>query len=903
MNTRKNLIVANGKIITPDIASIKYNLDTTKYEIRFKNDKTYFYNYSNIIWLKSPEVLSPNFYTIKHLNKELFNIDAIYVFKGDNDEYWHVRFDDGTERDYLGSNLDVVESCLADKTAKNVFEYLKDVAHLVSLKTEDGFRLLSHQYNKISEKQPNSTALSAYLNPHRFIPSVMKSDCLIFPFGCNASQFQGVKNALENQLSVIQGPPGTGKTQTILNIIVNLLLNEKTVQVVSSSNSATTNVLEKMQSEKYGLDFLAAVLGSETNKELFQANQSEKYPDLSAWSHSNIDEEQLKSELIQCQKRLETIYQTQVNRARLYHELQSIETEQKHFEQYKLNTKFSTFDLNIKRVKKSEKAIFLLQKINSAIEKQKKYYWGLKAQLVLLFGSKVLNCSLSDLVDVFQDTFYRLKIQELNERIDECNQFLEENNSDNLAYELEEKSLVLLQKSLFQRYGCKKKRTEYSLFDGENFTRDYPVILSTTYSSRNSFSNYYFDYVIIDESSQVDIATGTLAISSAYNAVIVGDSKQLPNVVSTDIKKRSDALFKKYNLSDKYSFSDNSFLDSLLALLPKTPQVLLHEHYRCAPKIIGFCNQKFYDNKLVVMTDDDGDNSSLHLVKTVKGNHERERFNQRQIDVIIEEILPNIQAEPEEIGIIAPYNNQVKALKNTINNSKIDVSTVHKFQGREKDVIIISTVDDEITEFVDDPNLLNVAVSRAKKQLFIVTNGNETKSSNVNDLISYIEYNNCSVSNSKIYSIFDYLYSQCTYERIEFLKNHKRISKYDSENIMHALICNVLKEEEFSQFGVLCHYPTNMLIRDTSLLNEKEKEFVSSKGAHTDFLIYSTITKKPKLAIEVDGYNFHKKGTKQSERDEIKDEIFKKYNIPLLRLSTIGSNEENKIKDQLRKLN
>ena len=43
---------------------------------------------------------------------------------------------------------------------------------------------------------------------------------------------------MENQISVIQGPPGTGKTQTILNIIANILMQGKTVQIVSNNNSA-----------------------------------------------------------------------------------------------------------------------------------------------------------------------------------------------------------------------------------------------------------------------------------------------------------------------------------------------------------------------------------------------------------------------------------------------------------------------------------------------------------------------------------------------------------------------------------------------------------------------------------------------------------------------------------------
>ena len=76
----------------------------------------------------------------------------------------------------------------------------------------------------------------------------------ILPFGCNASQKKAVEAALTHQASIIQGPPGTGKTQTILNIVSNLLVQKKTVLVVSNNNSAVENVAEKL--EKEGLGFL-----------------------------------------------------------------------------------------------------------------------------------------------------------------------------------------------------------------------------------------------------------------------------------------------------------------------------------------------------------------------------------------------------------------------------------------------------------------------------------------------------------------------------------------------------------------------------------------------------------------------------------------------------------------------
>ena len=128
----------------------------------------------------------------------------------------------------------------------------------------------------------SDVALARYLNPssvqvskrgHEYIP--------IFPFGCNNSQYKAVKNAMENQISVIQGPPGTGKTQTILNIIANILLQGKTVQIVSNNNAATENVYEKLSSPKYNLGFIVAPLGSSKNKKIFVENQDANYPDFS----------------------------------------------------------------------------------------------------------------------------------------------------------------------------------------------------------------------------------------------------------------------------------------------------------------------------------------------------------------------------------------------------------------------------------------------------------------------------------------------------------------------------------------------------------------------------------------------------------------------------------------------
>ena len=68
-----------------------------------------------------------------------------------------------------------------------------------------------------------------------------------------------------------------------------------------------------------------------------------------------------------------------------------------------------------------------------------------------------------------------------------------------------------------------------------------------------------------------------------------------------------------------------------------------------------------------------------------------------------------------------------------------------------------------------------------------------------------------------------------------------------------------------------------------------------------DFTVFNRVTKEILFGIEVDGYNYHKKGTKQAERDLKKNAIFEYIGLPLLRLSTKGSGEEEKIKEQLDK--
>lgn len=322
---------------------------------------------------------------------------------------------------------------------------------------------------------------------------------------------------------------------------------------------------------------------------------------------------------------------------------------------------------------------------------------------------------------------------------------------------------------------------------------------------------------------------------------------------------------------------------------------MLREHYRCHPDIINFCNQKFYGGQLLIMTERSDNDDPLEVYVTWPGEHCRNHYNEREIDVVKKDVLPKLN-NAGEIGIIAPYNNQVNGFRKHLPD--IEAATVHKFQGREKDTIILSVTDDYITpDFSDKADLINVAVSRAKDKFRLVMTGNpQDLKGNVHDLKRYIEYQGGKVIQSKLRSIFDYLLSHAeAYDR-----NGNPVSIYTSENLTYDLIEKISRKyPRLSHIKALCNYPLRYLIRDTSGLSEREAGYAMHPSTHIDFLIINRVTKQPLLAVETDGYSFHNENTEQFKRDRMKDRILEQYGLPLVRLSTVGYGEEQKIVEAL----
>jgi superfamily I DNA and/or RNA helicase len=686
----------------------------------------------------------------------------------------------------------------------------------------------------------------------------------------------------------------------------------KTIAVVSNNNSAIENIHEKLQ--EYSVDFIVAKLGSTKNKEKFILKQhSPSKEKLESWLIDKLQDAENRASVLTNQ--INEILKSKNEMAKFLDELDDIKTEKRYFDEFSKVDKL--IPLVLRKFVHSNKILDLWLELEGVEHKISRLPLWKKIKFYLIYKVKVddfFKQSYSNMIMVIQKLYYDTRINEIKSQIKRLSDRIKANDIDEKISEHKKLSQIIFQSYLAKRY-LKNDRIKYNLPEeirknSEDFIKDYPVVLSTTYSLRNSLDcNYIYDYVVIDESSQVDLATFVLVLSCAKHAVIVGDEKQLSNVVKNETRKIDEMIFSKYDISDKYKFSANNALSSVTALFGnEVPGRTLYEHYRCHPKIIGFCNKSFYDNQLIILTETTKNTCNpLKIYTTVKGNHARKNLNQREIDVTFDEIVmkEGFDLYNNSVGIVTPYVKQTDALNEKLGNigakKTVLAATVDKFQGRERDVIIINTVDNKISNFASNPNRLNVAVSRAKNQLIVVTNGNDHLAhNNISELIEYVKYNNFEIIKSDIRSIFDYLYT-AYYKR----RKVKKVSNYYSENLMFDLIEKVIKEEGYTNLKCATQYPLKMLC-DISKLSGREREYATHSWTLVDFVLFKKTSKTPILTIEVDGWAYHhadnSKSNKQKERDSNKNNILKKFNIPLIRFSTTGSNERETLSKKLREL-
>jgi predicted DNA helicase len=264
------------------------------------------------------------------------------------------------------------------------------------------------------------------------------------------------------------------------------------------------------------------------------------------------------------------------------------------------------------------------------------------------------------------------------------------------------------------------------------------VILSTNSSAALEFiKDVEFDVAIIDEATQATIPSVLIPIAKAKRFILAGDHKQLPpTILSEKAKELSETLFEK--------------------LIEKYPQnsKMLEVQYRMNKKLMEFPSKEFYNNKL--KADESVENITLldlgvrnpcfsspwneildprePLVfvdtskrkekweRQRKGSSSRENPLEASIVKKIVEKLIKIGVKEDWIGIITPYDDQVDLIRSLLGD-KVEINTVDGYQGREKEIIILSFVRSNKKHelgFLTDLRRLNVALTRAKRKLIAI---------------------------------------------------------------------------------------------------------------------------------------------------------------------------------------
>lgn len=863
-----------------DIRSITE--DGAYYCVQFEDEKTYRYNRKNVEWLKNAKILDGTNVDFYHNGRLLNHYVKVLCF---DDRYYKFAFENGTFKTYAKSDLEMREDVSRLPETAAFLRYIKDIAKRVSDARESAF--LSAQLEKI--KVYKESGLYRYIQ-RVFPKKIPLRDTLIYPFGCNASQKAAVRAAFEQDMSIIEGPPGTGKTQTILNIIANAILRNQSVAVVANANAAVENIREKLK--KSGFEFIAALLGNDENLTEFFSGNHALPADLPYRKLSREECARAAREIEDAEKKLAELRRKTVRSAVVREQKERLEKERAVW----LAEHAMTGDTpKAARLHFTSRRLLALKAEIECLSENKKKGFFTRLRFLLRYGifSPRGLWERGDITDSLDVGYYDAKLRELRKEIRRLDAFSARHNITALEDRVKECSLRLFRHALAVRMG------QLGAFD---FTREsyrnrfsaflnrFPVVLDTTHALlAGTPAQYLYDYVIVDEAGQVNLTTASIALSKAKNVVLAGDSKQLPPVVQARDVEPLQALTAEREIPSAYDYVTKSLLTSMRAVYgDRIPLILLNEHWRCDPDIIRFCNVRFYEGQLVIRTEHKKGNGVT--VRTVPPHCELERRNGRQA-AAIEEVLPLYG--DREIGIIAPFNNQVNCLKARLKDRDCKVETVHRFQGQEKDVIILSTVvdrvrvyDDERYDFVDRPDLLNVAISRAINRLELVISEQLARQNGslISDFARYVKYFNVSgeIIPSRVYSVFDLMYKEYAEVLTPLKKRMRRVSVYESENITDALLRSAL--DKFVTLDFVMHYPLRNIINADFLENEDDTLFVRNEHTHCDFVLFSKMDKAILMVIEVDGKQ-HAQPI-QKNRDQRKDRLLRNAGIPVVRYAT-----------------
>ncbi|MCO5562977.1 hypothetical protein L7F22_016613 [Adiantum nelumboides] len=292
----------------------------------------------------------------------------------------------------------------------------------------------------------------------------------------------------------------------------------------------------------------------------------------------------------------------------------------------------------------------------------------------------------------------------------------------------------------------------------------YKVVVSTYYSAAmleaQGLEKGHFSHIFLDECGQGLEPEALIALANflTENTVVVlaGDHQQLGPIIRSPIAKKFGlgiSLLERLSNRPLYNYSSER---GNVGEFNKAVVTKLIRNYRSHPAILELPSRLFYEGELIASAPQEICNSLCGweelpnkyfpvLFVGIEGKDEREGktpswFNAQEASKVVELVMKlkecrRNRLNDNDIGIISPYNQQVKEIKAALtlkNITGIKTGSVEQFQGQERKVIIVSTVrssrefiqSDELNQigFLDSPKRFNVAVTRAQALLIVVGN-------------------------------------------------------------------------------------------------------------------------------------------------------------------------------------
>lgn len=427
----------------------------------------------------------------------------------------------------------------------------------------------------------------------------------------------------------------------------------------------------------------------------------------------------------------------------------------------------------------------------------------------------------------------------------------------------------------------------------QKFLKIFPVVATTNISAhRLGEPKQYFDMVIMDEASQCNTAVALVPIIRGEQLLLVGDPQQLKPVILLD-ERNNLILKKRYNITDEYDYRNKSVYQTFLSADAVSDEVLLSYHYRCHPKIIGFNNKKYYNNKLNIRSSD----NEKHPLEFIEC-HSKDTTLKNTSESEAKEIVHYVKTHPDKtIAVITPFVNQRNEIQEELNQNgiaNVDCGTVHAFQGDEKQEIIFSlaltdkTHEKTYSWLKNNKELINVATSRAKEKLVIIGDMEQLNRlhhpGDDDDLFELCNY----VSSNGITTITE----RAPESRALGIKPYSTETETAFlETLNHAINAMMITK---TKYVVKKEVPISQVFNSSNQVNDL---FYTGRF---DYIVYERDGKEwlPIFAIELDG-NEHTTDLRVIERDKKKQQICDEHNFQLIRVPNNYARRYNYAKEIL----